>query len=425
MNPKSFITFKTNIFHDIEQKNDLWNLQNEIIYKTAIDYAREEKHPEIVDLLTKGPVGLNKSFVERNKKLHLRIQRMIRERQKSSTKTSEGTKEKIETTEEKDRKIEENRLLSEEVAQLKKYLSLLKKKTKEIEFVNIDDYEELSYIGGGGESSVKEVAKKEKYAKKELKEFSAEKVRHFVGEGEILFKLRHPCIIDIVGFSYGDDCHPPSIFLSLEPTSLESAISKNELSEEDKNRIIVEVVLGMRFIHRRNFMHRDLKPSNILLSKKLHVRISDFGLAREDDISITMTRNVGTLRFMAPELFEENDSVNYTNKIDVYSFGITLLYIVTGRYPAFSMKNAVNGVRPDISGKVVGWVSALICRCLSPTAENRPSFNEIFDEMKSHNYDMFSDSGDNKLTSKQRSMKKAIDMRVKKIEAYEYQHRDD
>ena len=147
-------------------------------------------------------------------------------------------------------------------------------------------------IGEGGTSTVKRVLKKERYAKKELKEFSHKKLQRFLSEGEILSELHHPCIIDIQGVNFGDDSHPPSIILTLEPKSLESSISNKELQEELKNKITVEIVLGMRYIHKRNFMHRDLKPPNILLSKDNQVRISDFGLAKIDDLNVTQTKNV-------------------------------------------------------------------------------------------------------------------------------------
>ena len=149
--------------------------------------------------------------------------------------------------------------------------------------------------------------KEEKNAKKELKKFNEEKARHFVGEDEILFKLRHLCIIAIFGFGYGDDSHPPSIILSLEPKSLENAILSNEFSESDKNRIIVEVVLGMRYIHRRNFMLSDLKPSNILLRKILHVRI-----LREKTTCRTRRRGTSAHLVSWPQNFLKNKLVGIT-----------------------------------------------------------------------------------------------------------------
>ena len=129
---------------------------------------------------------------------------------------------------------------------------------------------------------------------------------------------------------------------------------------------------------------------------------------------------------MAPELFEDTENgVVYTNKVDVFAFGITLIYIVTDKYPQFSMKNTVNGIVPKFPEKVVGWVSDLITRCLSHEAEKRPSFNEIFEVLKSHNFDMFSEKTDKEMTSKQLRMKKAIEDRILEIEAFEYQHQED
>ena len=204
-------------------------------------------------------------------------------------------------------------------------------------------------------------------------------------------------------------------------------IESKELDDKLKCRITTELVLGMRYIHSRNFMHRDLKPSNILLSKNNHVRISDFGLAREEDLETSQSKGVGTLRFMAPELFveEEDGSTKYTNKVDVYSFGITLIYVVTGGYPRFNMRNAVNGVLPKLSDTIVNWVRDLIQRCLSFEPEKRPSFSEIFELLKLNNFDLFSESNGKNLTSKQQSMKIEIEKRVLKIEAFEFQHQND
>lgn len=67
----------------------------------------------------------------------------------------------------------------------------------------------------------------------------------------------------------------------------------------------IKIVLGMCYIHLCGFMHRDLKPSNILLNKKYEVRISDLDLARDDSQETSQSKGVGTLRFMAPELFAE------------------------------------------------------------------------------------------------------------------------
>ena len=168
--------------------------------------------------------------------------------------------------------------------------------------------------------------------------------------------------------------------------------------------------------------------STSLLSKDGHVRISDFGLAKEESLEVSQAKDVGTLRFMAPELFaqdEGDDSAHYTNKVDVYSFGITLIYIVAGSYPKINTRNVVLGILPELPDSIVDWVRELIVRCPSLDAENRPSFNSIFEILKEHNYDLFNESKGTNLTRKQKSMKKEIDARVLMIEAYEFQHHND
>lgn len=326
---------------------------------------------------------------------------------------------------------EENRKLKEEKDRVTQYLFALKTKSNDINFINVDDYKEVSVIGSGATSIVKVVTKEEKFAKKELKDISYDKSRAFIRESEVLSKFPHPCIVDIIGASNGDDKHAPCLILSCEAKSLEFAITNNELDNGQKCMIIVEIVLGMRYIHLRNFMHRDLKPSNILLSEDNHVRISDFGLAREENLGTLMSMGVGTLRFMAPELLvEETDDKGqkvskYSKKVDVYSFGISLIYILTGNYPNFNMRNVVTGVPPSLPDTIVEWVRELIVRCLSLLPENRPAFSEIFDIIKSNNYNFFNDSKDKNLTKQQLILKQNIEARVLKIEAFEYLHQED
>ena len=322
--------------------------------------------------------------------------------------------------------IAKNKELEEKTKKLEGFLMSLREKPLDISFFDFDDYKDDSIIGEGAMSSVNIVIKEEKYAKKVLKDFSYKNMQGFIREVEILFKIPHPCIIRIIAVNYGDEDHPPSLILALESTSLEKVVSKKEINDNLKCRIVVEIVLGMRYIHQKGFMHRDLKPSNILLSKELHVRISDFGLAREEDLETSQSKGVGTLRFMAPELFDESENeTKYTNKVDVYSFGITLIYIITGRYPTFSLKNVVTGTVPSLPSTIPVWVRDLILSCISLSPDNRPSFSEIFNIIKMNNYDFFNDNKDKKLTEKQLNLKKEIEARVLEIEAFEYQHKND
>ena len=378
-----------------------------------------KKHPQIVTLLSNGPIqnptaGSGKTVEKQESTI-----------KKFATPNSQLNSENAELQQVIFELQNENSQLKTENSQLKSFLRAVKEKPTELDSANFQTYEEGPILGFGAQSNVREISKVEKYAKKELAQFDHKSLQRFLQESETLVRLRHPCIVRIHGFDYGDSSHPPSIFLSLEKNSLEKSIQKHQLTNEEKNRITIEIVLGMRYIHRNNNMHRDLKPANILLSQNKHVRISDFGLAKEEDFQASQSKGIGTLRFMAPELFpneEENEKERYTNKVDVYAFGIVLIYIVTDEYPKYNMAKVLTGELPQLPSTVCPWVVELIHQCLQLSANDRPTFNDIFEILKSHDFDLFAESNPSEPTIQQRKSKEKIERRILKIEAFEYQH---
>ncbi|XP_021800960.1 cysteine-rich receptor-like protein kinase 2, partial [Prunus avium] len=109
--------------------------------------------------------------------------------------------------------------------------------------------------------------------------------------------------------------------------------SGKTLNWDKRYEIIVGTAEGLVHLHdnsKTRIIHRDIKASNILLDSRLRAKIADFGLARsfEEDKSHISTAIAGTLGYMAPEYLAHGQ---LTEKVDVYSFGVLILEIVTGR----------------------------------------------------------------------------------------------
>ncbi|XP_044050733.1 ankyrin repeat and protein kinase domain-containing protein 1-like isoform X3 [Siniperca chuatsi] len=101
-------------------------------------------------------------------------------------------------------------------------------------------------------------------------------------------------------------------------------------------RLAHQVALGMNFLHKNNLMHHDLKPSNVLLNDDLNAKLADFGLSRVSNSALNSNREAtgqigGSYKYMPPEAFEA--SYQPVRSFDIYSYGILLWSIVTGKEP--------------------------------------------------------------------------------------------
>ncbi|KAK8896169.1 spindle assembly checkpoint kinase [Tritrichomonas musculus] len=100
---------------------------------------------------------------------------------------------------------------------------------------------------------------------------------------------------------------------------------------------IYQIADGMKYVHLKKIIHRDLKPSNILIGFDGNIRISDFGISKlMTDDEISMTTGVGTQKFKAPELINE---IQYNEKVDVYSFGVLVYFILRSIAKNYSYSN--------------------------------------------------------------------------------------
>jgi hypothetical protein len=222
----------------------------------------------------------------------------------------------------------------------------------------------------------------------------------FVQEVEMMIRLRHPCVLPIVGYSLPTSTSPGRIGTKYAINgSLRSALDARRsgscpsfLDATGVSIILTGLAIGMKFIHSRGVIHRDLKPANILIDERGWPQIGDLGSSRLVSLDVTLTQNVGTPLYMAPEMYEECE---YTSAIDVYAFALIAYEVLAGDYvfpPHISrlalMKESSQFQRPPFPEWVKPPMRQIIGLGWLPNVSARPSFESILTDLESANFDV-------------------------------------
>ena len=156
----------------------------------------------------------------------------------------------------------------------------------------------------------------------------------FLREARAAGSLQHPNVITI--YDFGDvDGHPYIAMEYVEGVDLEDLLrSGSPLSLDSKLGIMIDVLNGLAYAHKRGVVHRDIKPANIRVDEEGHARIMDFGIAHLNSSAMTkMTRTgimLGTPNYMAPEQITGQE---ITAKTDIFAAGAVLYEILTNARP--------------------------------------------------------------------------------------------
>ena len=205
-----------------------------------------------------------------------------------------------------------------------------------IGMVLAERYEILEKIGTGGMSDVyraKDHKLNRHVAVKVLKQEFAENtefVRKFRTEAQAAAGLMHPNIVNV--YDVGEENGSHFIVMELvEGVTLKKYIEKKaRISVKEAVSIAIQVAQGIEAAHNNHIIHRDIKPQNIIISKEGKVKVTDFGIAKAAT-SNTITSNVmGSVHYTSPEQVRGGFS---DEKSDIYSLGITLYEMLTGRVP--------------------------------------------------------------------------------------------
>ncbi|KAG6685399.1 hypothetical protein I3842_12G110100 [Carya illinoinensis] len=202
-----------------------------------------------------------------------------------------------------------------------------------------NNFDAVNKIGEGGFGSVYKglLSDGTMMAIKQLSSKSRQGNREFLNEIGMISTLQHPHLVKLYGCCVEGN-QLLVVYEYMENNSLARALFGAEeyqlqLDWPTRHKICVGIARGLAFLHeesRMKIVHRDIKATNVLLDKNLNPKISDFGLAKLDDEDNThiSTRIAGTYGYMAPEYAMRG---YLTDKADVYSFGIVVLEIVSGK----------------------------------------------------------------------------------------------
>ncbi|XP_065831114.1 calcium/calmodulin-dependent protein kinase kinase 2-like [Oscarella lobularis] len=174
-----------------------------------------------------------------------------------------------------------------------------------------------------------------------MKEAPPTAVQLLQREIAILKKIRHPNVVHLIEV-LDDETHDYLylVFELLERGPVMDVPTKETFSEEQARHYVIDILLGIEYLHFHKIIHRDIKPDNLLLTKDDHIKIADFGVSELFDASdANLTKSAGSPSFMAPEaLMQTSSRVPFRGKAtDVWALGVTLFCFIYGNCPFRSL----------------------------------------------------------------------------------------
>ncbi|MCZ7543779.1 MAG: protein kinase [Anaerolineae bacterium] len=157
-------------------------------------------------------------------------------------------------------------------------------------------------------------------------------LQRFQQEARVIARLEHPNIIPVHDFGEQDGV-TYLVMRYLQAGSLKDILRGGPLALADTVRVVAQVASALDYAHRQGVVHRDIKPANVLVDTDGNAFLTDFGIAKilEGNIGLTATGGtLGTPAYMAPE---QSMSEPVDARADIYSLGVTLYEMLTGRVP--------------------------------------------------------------------------------------------
>ncbi|KAK3143347.1 hypothetical protein QOZ80_4AG0299240 [Eleusine coracana subsp. coracana] len=268
-----------------------------------------------------------------------------------------------------------------------------------------DNFNRTKKIGRGGFGTVYKgtIRNGREVAVKVLSAESRQGLREFLTEIDCITNVKHPNLVELIGCCVEAN-NRILVYEYLQNSSLDRALlgynsEPANFTWNIRSSICVGVAKGLAYLHEEiasPIVHRDIKASNILLDRSYIPKIGDFGLAKlfPDNITHISTRVAGTTGYLAPEYAWHGQ---LTKKADIYSFGVLVLEIVSGRsssrsllddekvliekaweyYEAKRLKELVDPTLGDYpEDEVIRYIKVALF-CVQAAAARRPSMPQV------------------------------------------------
>jgi len=219
--------------------------------------------------------------------------------------------------------------------------SRMAKETIQEAGVSVGDFKTIRVLGTGASCRVVQVRHKltgKEYAVKVLSKRKLvthdKKLERAIAEKRVLARLQHPFVVQM-HWAFQTQGH---LFLVLDYCSggelFHHLDRKGSFSEMDTRFYMSEILLGLEYLHSQGILYRDLKPENCLLDSGGHIRLTDFGLSKENLTQSALFQSfVGTVLYLSPEMIRRE---GHGLALDFYCLGCLLYVLLTGKLPHFT-----------------------------------------------------------------------------------------
>ena len=263
-------------------------------------------------------------------------------------------------------------------------------------------------------------------------------LQKFEDECELLSQLHHPHIVQFLGVHFGNKHELPMLVVEYLPISLSGCLAKyGVLPTRLSYSILHDIALGLRYLHEHSpqIIHRDLSANNVLLTNSMSAKISDLGVANIIHVSTTRVaqktqiKAPGTPVYMPPEAIAS--SPKYTSKVDIFSFGVLVIHILSGELPIPVEGYAEDPKHPGrviLAGeydrrheyiekiKRADPLLFLIQLCLSNIAFQRPSAAEVECQLRAVHY-RSKEEEQEMLPLTTKSLEARVELRLREVDA--------